>query len=165
MPEEGRTRFAMAAVDFANLFNQMFKDVNLAGYGLRLTAPEGPSTGGGVQSLQHLTLIPADSSRSLVIGTCDKVARQAELRTYEQVGELFARRFPGQKFPLPRAEYDGLIARLREFFKNQEFRVELAHLDKAPARVEQPASGRAGLWIGLALLAAAALAALLYFWR
>ena len=163
MAEDPRTRFAMAAVDFANLFNEMFKGFDLSGYGVRLTAPQGPSTGGGVQSLQHVTLMPKDSTRSLVVATCDKVSKQAEIRTYEQVAEIFARRFATEKFPIARQAYDELASHLRQFFKSQEFRVETGHVTRAatPAAASRPSS-RSLWWVVLAV--AVAVAAAVAYW-
>ena len=165
MADEQRTRFALAAVDFANLFNEVFQSVKLAGYGVELTAPEGISTGGGVQSMQHITLNPAGGGMSLVVGSCDKVGKRAELRSYEQVAQVYSQRSGGEALPLVRQDYDHLLGRLRDFLKSQDFRVEMAPL----ARAAQPAAGSSSasplLWVVIVVLLLAAGAAAWYFLR
>ncbi len=166
MAEDPRTRFAMAAVDFANLFNEMFKSFDLSGYGVRLTAPQGPSTGGGVQSLQHVTLMPKDPTRSLVVATCDKVSKEAEIRTFEQVAELFSRRFSSEQLTITRQAYEDLASHLRQFFKSQDFRVETAHITRAASpTAERRAPSRVIWWVVLVLVIAAGAAAAYFLTR
>ncbi|RME25183.1 MAG: hypothetical protein D6806_08310 [Deltaproteobacteria bacterium] len=160
--DDKRTRFAMAAVDFANLFNEVFKSTQIEGYTLSLTAPEGPSTGGGVQSLQHITL-QKPGAKALVMGSCDKLGRQAELRNYEQVAAIYAQRTGGEALPLPRSGYDQLLGKVREFLKSQEFRVEMAPLTSTTQPKAGKPSGSGAVWWIVALLVLAALAGAVYY--
>lgn len=165
MVDQQRTRFAMAAVDFANLFNEVFQSVQLAGYGVELTAPEGMSTGGGVQSLQHITLRPAAGGASLVMGSCDQAGKRAELRSYEQVAQAYAQRAGGETLSIIRQDYDHLLGRLRDFLKSQDFRVEMAPLK----RTAQPAAGGSAssplLWVVIVVVVLAAAGVAWYFLR
>ena len=160
--DDKRTRFAMAAVDFANLFNEVFQSAQIEGYTLSLTAPEGPSTGGGVQSVQHITL-HKPGAKSLVMGSCDKVGKQAELRSYEHVAAIYSQRTGGEALPLPRSGYDQLLGRVREFLKSQEFRVEMAPLTGTAQPAAKQPSGSGAVWWILALLVLAALGGAVYY--
>jgi hypothetical protein len=55
-----RTQIAMQALDFASVFNVVIGPERLAGspgYRVEMSAPDGPSTGGGKQALQHVKLV------------------------------------------------------------------------------------------------------------
>jgi len=100
---------------------------------------------------------------SLVVGSCDKVGKRAELRSYEQVAQVYSQRSGGEALPVVRQDYDHLLGRLRDFLKSQDFRVEMAPL----ARAAQPAAGSSSasplLWVVIVVLLLAAGAAAWYF--
>ncbi len=165
MTDDPRTQFALAAVDFAKLFNDTFGSVNLSGYTPRLTSPEGQSTGGGVQSLQHITLENPAEGKTVVVGSCDNVTKQAELRVYDHVAGTFAQRFDGTAFPVGKPEYDDLHNRFKEFLKMQAIRVGLARPPVAQATAPAARKGKssAALWILIAVVALLIAGGLVYY--
>lgn len=123
--EPPRTLFAQKAVDLTKLFALAFADP-LAGripFRMELAAPEGPSTGGGVQALQHLRLVPPGGGTTFVIGSTSGVLLTAELRTLARLRQLHQQRFPGAALPLEAGAYGELLARVERFFVNQSFQV------------------------------------------
>lgn len=68
--------------------------MGVGAYGVELSTPEGPSTGGGVQARQHLRLVPQRIGYPvIVVGTVDPVTSTSELRTFEHVAILHELRF------------------------------------------------------------------------
>lgn len=167
MSEDKRTEFAMAAVDLAGVFNTAFADAGVAGYSLQLTAPEGQSTGGGIQALQHITLVHEAGGVSIVVGHCNNVEKRADLRTYDHAAGLFRQRFPDAAFPVESGRYQALTDRIGEFFRNQSFQVGTARPPAAPspqAGAAAPAKGgSSGLVYALVILALAIVAGLVYY--
>src|SRR6266852_775476 len=83
MIDDVRTLFAMQASALALQFNDMFGDVNIPpGYWVDMTAPDGPSTGGGVQTLQHLRLHAPAPGPVLLMGSVDCAEMKVTLRTF-----------------------------------------------------------------------------------
>ncbi len=165
MTEPKQTEFAMAAVDFAGLFNSYFEPVEVAGYRVKLTAPEGPSTGGGVQARQHITLVDEAGGRTIVMGGCNSNEKKAELRVYDHVAKRFAERYDGLSFPVQRGQFDDLRQKLAQFFQGQGYSVASAQAPATPASTTaKPGGGGAGIWIAITLLLLAiAGAAVWYF--
>jgi hypothetical protein len=165
MTDDPRTQFALAAVDFAKLFNDTFGSVNLSGYTPKLTAPESQSTGGGIQSRQHITLENPAEGKTIVVGSCDNVAKQAELRVYDHVASSFAQRFDGMVFPVGKAEYDDLHNRFKDFLEMQAIRVGLARppIARPTAPPAQKGKSSAVLWIVIVLVVLAIAAGLVYY--
>lgn len=165
MTEPKQTEFAMAAVDFAGLFNSYFEPVEVAGYRVKLTAPEGPSTGGGVQARQHITLVDEAGGRTIVMGGCNSNEKKAELRVYDHVAKRFAERYDGLSFPVQRGQFDDLRQKLAQFFQGQGYSVASAQAPATPAATTaKPGGGGAGIWIAIILLLLAiAGAAVWYF--
>ena len=165
MPDDPRTQFALAAVDFAKLFSDTFGSVNLSGFMPKLTAPSGQSTGGGVQALQHITLDNDAAGKTIVVGSCDNVSKQAELRVYDHVVGSFSRRFDGMAFPVGKAEFDDLHNRFKDFLEMQAIRVSLARPPIAQPRAAAAPKGKssATLWILVAVLALAIAGGLVYY--
>lgn len=164
-----RTRFASEAVSLAERFNLLVGVAPIKGpvrYRVELSAPDGPSTGGGEQSVQHIKLIPADGGATLVAGWCNPVERRAEVRTLKYLDHEHQRRFSGSTLappPLPSlrldtARYDELIARMREFCVEQDFKLTLADAPEGQptqlrAKPKSPqASGNGGTLAWLFLL-------------
>jgi hypothetical protein len=114
-----RTRFAMKALDVAELFGTAFGHLRLppADYVPELMAPEGLSTGGGVQAVQHLRLSPGRPGvPPLVIGSVNLKLSTAELRTFEHVDVLHRARFR-RPVDLDRAEYDRFLDSLQRYLQ------------------------------------------------
>lgn len=165
MTEDKRTEFAMAAVDLASVFNTALADAGVAGYSLQLTAPEGQSTGGGIQALQHVTLVHDAGRASIVVGHCNNVEKKTELRTHDQVSGQFQQRFPDAAFPVERGQYQALMQRIEEFFRNQSFEVTTARPKAAPRpQAAAPSEGGSpGVLIALVVVLLAIAAGLVYY--
>ncbi len=83
-----RTRLTQKFVSLADSVTEDFRDfaIGAGAYAVELTAPQGMSTGGGKQALQHLRLRPRrDGYPVLVAGTVNQVERRAELRDYDHI--------------------------------------------------------------------------------
>ena len=162
MAEEKRTQFAMAQIDFAGLFATYIQDKAPKGCALALTAPEGPSTGGGVQSVQHITLTMG-GGKALVIGSCSTVEKAAELRDFDYFSNLYQQRY-GAAPAMARADYDKLLKSLKDFFSSQTMPSKVvATPAAASARPEPPRKSSTGLIIFIVLLLAVLAGGLVYY--
>jgi hypothetical protein len=91
-----RTRVANQAASLAETVNEGFEDFHMGAgdYVVELGVPDGPSTGGGVQALQHLRLVPRRKGYAVVVaGSVNPVLGTAELRTFDHVAMLHEARF------------------------------------------------------------------------
>jgi hypothetical protein len=94
--EKLRTRLARKFTTLADEVTESFADfyIGAGAWGVELTAPEGMSTGGGKQALQHLRLRPKRRGHPVLVGgVVDAVAKTAELRDYEYMTMLHRARF------------------------------------------------------------------------
>src|SRR3954452_12894074 len=101
MGEQTHTVFASQAISLADMFKFSIGKQPIAGdpaYTAELSVPDGPSTGGGKQALQHLRLSPVEGGPSLSIGTVHLVDKRVDLRTFKAVDEIHRQRFKGQAF-------------------------------------------------------------------
>jgi hypothetical protein len=121
-PRGGRaslqTYHAIQASDLAAAMNEALKKVRIApgDYAPDLMAPQGPSTAGGVQAMQHLRLVPAQPGQpTLVVGHANHAEGKAELRTYEYVDTLYRQRFD-RPLVLDRAAYDAFLDFAKQLF-------------------------------------------------
>lgn len=162
MSETKRTAFAMQALGLAELFNFKVGDQKVGQYRVELSAPDGPSTGGGKQSVQHVKLVPDDGGAVLVAGSADQVGKTAELRTYEYLADLHAQRFKGAKLPLEKTAYLELVGRMRAFFADQGLHVVMLEVPRPPAVARASAGpglstgSMIGVFLGVAAVIAAA---------
>jgi hypothetical protein len=148
MPEENRTQFTMKAMSFADYFNVRVGDQKVSGpvsYRVQMAAPDGLSTGGGKQAVQHIKLVPDDGKGKAVIvaGAANQIEKTAEVRTFEHLAQLHAQRFKGQRIPLDRVQYGALVRRMQAFFAENGLQVVL--VEAAAATEAPPASSSAGL--------------------
>jgi translation initiation factor IF-2 len=91
-----RTQVANQAASLAESVTDGFDGFSMGAgaYGVELSVPEGPSTGGGVQARQHLRLVPRRKGFPVIVaGTVDPVTSTSELRTFEHVAILHELRF------------------------------------------------------------------------
>jgi hypothetical protein len=141
MGDQQHTAFAGQAVGLAELFKYGFGKKQLEGpvtYGAELSAPEGGSTGGGKQPLQHIKLVPLTGpGHTLVIGTANIVDKSCELRTFRHMDDVHRQRFKGQPFTTDPAKYAAFLEELRAFFAAQHYTVTM-HEAAAPTRPMPP---------------------------
>jgi hypothetical protein len=156
-----RTQFAMRALDLADIFKIKVGD-RLVGMSTRyrpeLSAPEGQSTGGGKQAVQHITLVPSEGDGPvLVAGSANAVDKVAELRSYEHMEQLHARRFKGKVLPLDRGPYMELLQRLQIFFAEQRISVVFTQPTPEVAPAPRNQMGVILLLVGIAVAVGGAL--------
>ena len=165
MTEDKRTEFAMAAVDFSGLFNSYFSDKSFGGYKVELTAPEGQSTGGGVQARQHITLVSPADGHTVVVGACNNFEKTAELRTYDHVSARFSQRHSGAAFPVDSGEFSVLRQNLTDFFNSQSFTLSTTAAPAAATRAPAAQAGKSssGLIIFVVVLLLLVAAGLVYY--
>src|SRR6185312_378599 len=159
-----QTFHAIQATDLASAFNDALRRMRVGDYAPELTQPEGPSTSGGIQAMQHIRLVSQQAGGpTLVVGHANHAQGRAELRTFEHLDAVYRQRF---KAPLPieRAQYDAFLATAREFLEVLRLKTALVgptlDLQESPSR----AGGGRGLIVGvlvMLVLAAAGLA----LWR
>lgn len=163
MARQVHTQFALKAIDLADIFNQIVGAHTVAGtdggpFTVSLASPDGPSTGGGKQSVQHITL--ARDGVVLVVGAADQIERTSELRTFDHVAATHAQRYRGQAVPVDRAAYDAFVKRAREFFAMQSLPVTL--IDSAPVAAAAPTLGSGSMYVAAAALLAVGVAVAAY---
>jgi hypothetical protein len=120
-----RTRFAVRALDFAETFNAGLGALTLrpGAYHPQLTAPDGPSTGGGVQAVQHVRLVTArEGFPSILVGSANQRLGTAELRSYEYVDAVHRERWK-RPVPLDRDDYEDFLDAARNFFESNQLLV------------------------------------------
>lgn len=165
-----RTMFAQRALGLAEMFQSTFggtpigKEVK---YRAEMSAPDGPSTGGGKQSLQALKLVPVETGSTLVIGHANQVEGSAELRTYEYMVRWQQQRFKGQgELLLDRALYDELLQKLKTFLSANGMRVTVQASPKPSGEVRPASAGAASnlpmILIGVAVGAVILLGLILF---
>jgi translation initiation factor IF-2 len=142
MDQAKHTMVAGQAVSLAELFKYIIGKSHVieadgTTYTPQMSAPEGPSTAGGKQALQHVTLVPANGSSTLVIGTAHLVDKHAELRSYGHVAAVFRQRFKGAPFSVPEGQYDKLIQQARSFFTERGFQVKVTEAPAAPTEARR----------------------------
>jgi hypothetical protein len=128
MPHANLTTFANQAVSLAEIFNLGFAKRRVEGptlYAVELSAPDGPSTSGGKQALQHLKLVPEGGGATLLIGTVNLVDHQVELRTFQHVDELHRQRFKGAPFSGEPASYQQLVDAIGVFLSERKYAVTI----------------------------------------
>jgi hypothetical protein len=121
-PRGGRTSLqtfhAIQASDLASAMNEALQKVRIppGDYAPELMAPQGPSTAGGVQAMQHLRLVAGQAGLpTLVVGYANHAEGKAALRTYDYVGAVYRQRYH-RALDLDRAAYDGFIAFAKQVF-------------------------------------------------
>jgi hypothetical protein len=159
-----RTQFAMKAIDLADLFKvvvgaQPLEASEGPSFAVELQAPDGPSTGGGAQSVQHIRLVR--DGLTLVAGSIDPVEKTAELRSYDHIAMLYDQRYRGQPLPLSREGYDATLKRMRAFLGTQNLSIVLK--DSVPVTATPVKRGGGSvLYLVLLLLVGAGAAAYVF---
>lgn len=154
LPLRQFTAIAGKANAFATMFNQVFAAGfrGPAPYRIELTAPEGPSTGGGAQALQHLRLVPVEGGPAIVVGAVNQAGMNAELKSFRNVAEVHARRFNGTQVSLDPAAYEELLRYLHPFLVGQGMKVTVTEFEGAPVvPAARSATPIVGIIVGVAL--------------
>lgn len=145
MSDPNRTQFAMRALSLADIFNTVVGKDRVGSYRVVLNAPDGPSTGGGKQAVQHISLIP-ERGATITAGAANPVDKTAELRSWDHLAQLHAQRFKGKTLPLDRVKYNLLLKRMQVFFGEQRMSVVLVDAPKGSVPIK-PAASRAALFM------------------
>jgi LPXTG-motif cell wall-anchored protein len=159
--QKSHTAFAMQALGFADLFNVKVGEQRVSGatpYRVEMSAPDGPSTGGGKQAVQHIKLVPDGGQAVIVAGSANQVDKTAELRTFEFLAHAHGQRFKGAKIPLDRVQYLALVKRAQNFFN--EHGISVTTID-APRSVAPAAPAKTGMSSGTIVAIVIVVAALI----
>lgn len=162
MPDYKYTQVAAKAASLSELFDARFER-GLDGpvhFKVALAAPDGPSTAGGKQALQHLKLVPDGGGPAVVIGSANTTRMAAEIRTYEHIAALYAQRFRGAKIPVDVTRYYELGQALATFFRAMRMTVTFAELNGGAVATMAPPKPAGRGWV-VALGAAVAVLAVL----
>jgi hypothetical protein len=118
-PDALRTRLARKFTTLADLVTDGFAEfrIGAGSWGAELTAPEGMSTAGGKQRLQHLRLRPRRPGYpTLIGGSVDAEDRYAELRDYAYLTITYALR--------SKKDVDVTAAEWEQFLRKAELELE-----------------------------------------
>lgn len=143
-----KTVFAMKAFDLAEQFRISIAAAGFEGgsasaprqFRIEISAPEGDSTGGGAQAVQHVTLRPEDGGAAIVIGYADEARRRGELRTFSYLSEQYTQRFHGEALPFSESAYRNLFDRLHSFFSGRGLAMQ--SVDAVERPVERVITGQ-----------------------
>lgn len=153
------TMMAGTAMGVSAAFNGGFKRP-FAGWSAELAEPVGPSTGGGKQALQPITIISGAGER-LTIGRVDPVRRAVTLRSYTTVSGMHGQRY-NRAFPVSQADWDKFINTVTVFFKAMDFGVtEERYVPNVPVR-SKSTDGDRSLLVIMLVLALTAIAILVW---
>jgi hypothetical protein len=153
------TIFASQALGLAAMFQALTSKHRLGGnpsYLPQLAAPDGPSTAGGKQALQHVSLIPEGGGDTIVIGSANTVEKRAELRSYRHVARTYGQRWRGAGLPFEQEPYEDLVNQIQAFFSSQSFSVTLLDVAEVEERPMRQTASRSFLVPSLVAVAALA---------
>ena len=155
------TMMAGTAMGVSQTFNAGFRRP-FPGWTAELTEPMGPSTGGGKQALQSITIISGAGER-LTIGRVDPVRRAVTLRNYHMVNSMHAQRY-SRPLPVSPEDFDKFLQTVSTFFKAMQFGLTEERY-VPPARALTPANdSNRTLLIVLFVLMAAVVGLLVYIY-
>ena len=161
-----QTQFSVKASTLAESFQNTVgrMPVGPQGYKPDLTSPDGPSTGGGVQAMQHLRLLPPTPSMpTIVVGHANQRDGTAEVRSYAHVDAIYRERFH-EAAPFDQGEYDAFLQSAQGFLAACGLRVSIAVQSQPPPPPEPTAAPtlppaakrRMVTWVVVAAMIAAA---------
>jgi hypothetical protein len=127
-PRIARTQYAAKAAALAEQFQNALAEHAVGEHRVEMTAPEA-STAGGVQSLQHIRLVPPHGSgRTYVVGNANRIEGKAELRSLHYVNQVSLQRF-GEPTGFDPDQYAAFVAAATQFLDN--FGLTVAHATRA----------------------------------
>jgi len=168
-----QTQFSVRATDLAETYRNSLGRIRVGphGYSPDMTEPDGPSTGGGVQAMQHLKLVPPQPNMpTLVVGYVNQRDGTAELRTLHYVDTMCRERFK-QGAPLDPTQYANFVRTAHAFLGALGMRVSMAsppaeladRLQGDSAGAAPPKSGATTFAVIVLLLLLGALGAAVYW--
>lgn len=125
-PAALRTRLAKKFVSLADDVNDEFKEftIGAGAWGVELTAPQGMSTGGGKQAIEHLRLRPKRPGYGVLLGgQVNPVDNVAELRDYAHMCMLHEIRFR-KRLEITENEWEQFLRKVEVVLRGAEFRCE-----------------------------------------
>jgi len=109
-----RTSFSNKAAMIADLIKATFsrRSYGRAPYRLRIDEPDGPSTGGGRQARQPISLVTTlESAPAVVCGWVDVAKKESQLRSYGVVAKRHKNRY-GADLDITEEEYEAFLNEL-----------------------------------------------------
>ena len=157
-----QTFHALKASDLAAAFNDALRRLRLhpGDYGAELTKPEGPSTAGGVQAMQHVRLVPRQAGfPTLLAGHANFSDERAELRTFDHLDAVHRQRFR-KPLALDRGQYEDFLRLAKQILEVLHLKTAVTGtpLDLGDEEAAPPGGGKS--WV-VALVVVVALAGLL----
>lgn len=153
MQEQARyTHVAAQAVSLADLFESRFA-AGLEGpvpFQIHLAAPEGPSTGGGKQVVQPITLVPKNGGPTIVVGAANTIKQTAELRSFALLSEQYQQRYKGAPIPVHAGAYQQLLTDFTSFFRSLNLQVTTVDATRS-MRPPPPKSSGPSVLVALAV--------------
>jgi hypothetical protein len=120
--EKLRTRLARKFTTLADQVTESFDDFQIGAgrWAVELTAPEGMSTGGGKQVLQHLRLRPTREGHAVLVGgVVNPVTRTAELRDHPHMDMIYRARF-GRPLEITTAEWEQFLRKAEVVLRQEQ---------------------------------------------
>lgn len=137
--DAARTVHSQQAMEITDLFSYKFGALRFGENQprrLKLQAPDGPSTAGGLQARQSLVLLTDEEPpQTLMLGWIDSAMRRCEVKSHSALQLLHKQRFH-KRLDFSEAEFNRLVAELRGFLKIQKIDIYL--IDSAPAAAALP---------------------------
>jgi hypothetical protein len=164
-----QTYHALQASELAAAVNEALRKIRLVPgeYAAELTEPEGPSTGGGLQAMQHMRLVPRLAGHpTLVVGHANQTDKMAELRTYDHLDAVHRQRFK-RPLAIDRTQYDDFVTLAKGLLEALQFRtllvgppadVRAAVAAAEPAAQARPSRSGSGMLVGSVMVAVALVA-------
>jgi hypothetical protein len=165
--EKLRTRLARKFTTLADRVTDGFDEFQIgAGWWVvELTAPEGMSTGGGKQVLQHLRLRPMRQGHAVLVGgVVNAVDKTAELREHAHMDMIYRARF-GHALEITAAEWEQFLRKAETVLRHEQIRTsrvaaprDVAMIAQKTARAAAAAAKKkrvAAIALGMSTLAAA----------
>jgi hypothetical protein len=125
-PAALRTRLAKKFVSLADDVNEEFSEFSIGAgaWAVELTAPQGMSTGGGKQALQHFRLRPRRPGYAIIVaGSVNQVEKVAELRDYDHVCMTHEVRFR-KRLEITINEWEQFLRKAEVVLREAEIRCE-----------------------------------------
>ncbi len=172
--EQLRTRLARKFTTLADRVTDGFEEFQIGAgwWTVELTAPEGMSTGGGKQVLQHLRLRPMRQGHAVLVGgVVNAVDKTAELREHAHIDMIYRARF-GHALEITAAEWEQFLRKAETVLRQEQIRTsrvaaprDLATIAQKTTRAEATAAAAQKKRLAAIALGISTLAAAIVVWR